>query len=152
VSLDRADPVLLRAQSGTDSSSTLGDRAPSSPLARQQGSQILGFGSERVELLADRDFLISSSRRSARSRMLRMASACYDAIRAAQQRLWEVLRIATEPGAAALAALLSRRCRPRPGERVAVLLCGANNRPSISAGRSRPFATNRLAFCVYAYM
>jgi threonine dehydratase len=50
-----------------------------------------------------------------------------DAIRAAQQRLWEVLRIAVEPGgAAALAALLSRRYRPRPGERVAVLLCGAN--------------------------
>jgi threonine dehydratase len=50
-----------------------------------------------------------------------------DAIRAAQQRLWEVLRIAAEPGgAAALAALLSRRYRPRTGERVAVLLCGAN--------------------------
>jgi threonine dehydratase len=50
-----------------------------------------------------------------------------DAIRAAQRRLWEVLRIAAEPGGAvALAALLSGRYRPRPGERVAVLLCGAN--------------------------
>jgi threonine dehydratase len=50
-----------------------------------------------------------------------------EAIRLAQQRLWEVLRIAAEPGgAAALAALLSRRYLPRPGERVAVLLCGAN--------------------------
>jgi threonine dehydratase len=49
------------------------------------------------------------------------------AIRAAQRRLWEVLRIAAEPGgAAAIAALLSGRYRPRTGERVAVLLCGAN--------------------------
>jgi threonine dehydratase len=37
------------------------------------------------------------------------------------------LRIAAEPGgAAALAALISGRYRPAPGERVAVLLCGAN--------------------------
>jgi len=50
-----------------------------------------------------------------------------DAIREAQRRLWDVLRIAAEPGgAAALAALLSARYRPAPGERVAVLLCGAN--------------------------
>jgi threonine dehydratase len=50
-----------------------------------------------------------------------------DAIRTAQRRLWEVLRIAAEPGGAtALAALLFRRYRPRPGERVAVLVCGAN--------------------------
>ena len=50
-----------------------------------------------------------------------------DAIRAAQRRLWEVLRIAAEPGGAtAYAALLSGRYRPGPGERVAVLLCGAN--------------------------
>ncbi len=50
-----------------------------------------------------------------------------DAIRAAMAALWSTLRIATEPGgAAALAALLSRRYEPKPGERVAVLLCGAN--------------------------
>lgn len=50
-----------------------------------------------------------------------------DAIRAAQQSLWETLRVVTEPGgAAAMAALLSGRYRPAPGERVAVLLCGAN--------------------------
>ena len=48
------------------------------------------------------------------------------AIRDAQRRLWDVLRIATEPGAAALAALLSGRYRPAKDERVAVLLCGAN--------------------------
>jgi threonine dehydratase len=50
-----------------------------------------------------------------------------DAIRDAQRRLWDVLRIAAEPGGAtALAALLSGRYRPAADERVAVLLCGAN--------------------------
>ncbi len=50
-----------------------------------------------------------------------------DAIRDAQRRLWDVLRIAAEPGgAAALAALLLGRYRPAKDERVAVLLCGAN--------------------------
>lgn len=52
-----------------------------------------------------------------------------EAIRNAQKRLWEVLRIVVEPGgAAALAALLSGRYRPRPGERVGVLLSGANTK------------------------
>ncbi len=50
-----------------------------------------------------------------------------DAIRDAQRRLWNVLRVAAEPGGAtALAALLSGRYRPAGDERVAVLLCGAN--------------------------
>jgi threonine dehydratase len=45
----------------------------------------------------------------------------------AQQSLWNVLRITAEPGgAAALAALLSRRYRPRSGERVGLLVCGGN--------------------------
>jgi threonine dehydratase len=49
------------------------------------------------------------------------------AIVAAQGRLWRDWRIASEPGgAAALAALLSGAYRPAPGERVGVLLCGAN--------------------------
>jgi len=49
------------------------------------------------------------------------------AIRQAQRLLWERLRVVVEPGgAAALAALLSGRYRPAPGERVGVLLCGAN--------------------------
>lgn len=48
-------------------------------------------------------------------------------IQAAQQRLWEVLRIASEPGgAAALAALLSRRYEPEPNEHVGVIVCGGN--------------------------
>jgi threonine dehydratase len=45
----------------------------------------------------------------------------------AQKILWSVLRAVTEPGGAtAFAALLSRRYQPAPGERVGVLLCGAN--------------------------
>jgi threonine dehydratase len=50
-----------------------------------------------------------------------------DAIVAAQLALWSGLRVVAEPGgAAAFAALLSGRYVPAPGERVAVLLCGAN--------------------------
>jgi threonine dehydratase len=50
-----------------------------------------------------------------------------DAIRAAQAALWSALRLVAEPGgAAAVAALLSGRYRPAPGERVAILLCGSN--------------------------
>jgi threonine dehydratase len=50
-----------------------------------------------------------------------------DEIRAAQQALWDTIRIVAEPGgAAAFAALLTGRYVPAPGERVAVLVCGAN--------------------------
>ncbi|MET0532289.1 MAG: threonine/serine dehydratase [Microvirga sp.] len=49
------------------------------------------------------------------------------AIRDAQGLLWRDYRIASEPGgAAALAALLSGAYKARSGERVGVLLCGAN--------------------------
>lgn len=50
-----------------------------------------------------------------------------DAIREAQQTLWRVMRLASEPGgAAAFAALLSGAYRPDAGERVGVVLCGSN--------------------------
>jgi threonine dehydratase len=50
-----------------------------------------------------------------------------DAIRDAQRNLWKTLRIVAEPGgAAALAALTSRRYVPGPSERVGVLICGGN--------------------------
>jgi threonine dehydratase len=50
-----------------------------------------------------------------------------DAIRDAQRSLWKTLRIVAEPGgAAALAALISRRYVPGPNERVGVLICGGN--------------------------
>ena len=50
-----------------------------------------------------------------------------DAIRDAQKSLWKTLRVVAEPGgAAAMAALTSRRWKPRPGEAVGVVICGAN--------------------------
>jgi threonine dehydratase len=49
------------------------------------------------------------------------------AIQQAQQKLWDVMRIVTEPGgAAAFAALLAGQYQPRPDEKICVLLCGAN--------------------------
>ena len=58
-----------------------------------------------------------------------------DAIVAAQRLLWRDLRIAVEPGGAtAMAALASGAYRPGPGERVGILLCGANlDGPSLAA-------------------
>jgi threonine dehydratase len=53
------------------------------------------------------------------------------AISAAQKSLWRAVRIVAEPGgAAALAAVLSGAYAPAPGERVGVLVCGANCDPS----------------------
>jgi threonine dehydratase len=50
-----------------------------------------------------------------------------DAIREAQRQLWKTLRVVAEPGGAtALAALLSGRYAPEPGEHVGVLICGGN--------------------------
>jgi threonine dehydratase len=50
-----------------------------------------------------------------------------EAIVAAQRALWDVLRIAAEPGgAAAFAALISSNYRPAKDERVCVLVCGGN--------------------------
>ena len=54
-----------------------------------------------------------------------------DAIVAARQATWDRYRVVLEPGAAApVAALLSGAYRPAEGERVAVVLCGANTDPS----------------------
>lgn len=50
-----------------------------------------------------------------------------DAIRKAQRALWEGLRIVAEPGGcAAFSALLSGAYQPAPGERVGVVVSGAN--------------------------
>ncbi|HLI13680.1 MAG TPA: threonine/serine dehydratase [Alphaproteobacteria bacterium] len=50
-----------------------------------------------------------------------------DAIREAQEALWQTLRVAAEPGgAAAFAALRSGRYRPRAGARVGVMVSGGN--------------------------
>ncbi|TPW13055.1 MAG: threonine dehydratase [Acidimicrobiaceae bacterium] len=54
-----------------------------------------------------------------------------DDIRAAQQILWQELRLVAEPGgAAALAALRSGAYVPEPGERVIVVVCGSNCDPA----------------------
>ncbi|WP_084299097.1 threonine/serine dehydratase [Bradyrhizobium sp. WSM1743] len=63
----------------------------------------------------------------ARAHVERVVLVSDDAIRQAQAALWSHLRLVAEPGgAAAFAAVLSGRYRPSPGERVAVLVCGAN--------------------------
>ncbi len=50
-----------------------------------------------------------------------------EAILQAQQLLWDRLRVVAEPGAcAAFAALLSGQYEAGPGERVAVVISGAN--------------------------
>jgi len=50
-----------------------------------------------------------------------------EAIVEAQRALWNTLRVVAEPGgAAAFAALLSGAYRPGAGERVGVVICGAN--------------------------
>lgn len=52
------------------------------------------------------------------------------AITGAQKALWRAVRIVAEPGgAAAMAAVLSGGYTPAPGERVGVLVCGANCDP-----------------------
>ena len=54
-----------------------------------------------------------------------------EAIVEAQRRLWNEVRLIVEPGgAAALAALVSGAYRPERGERVVVLVCGANADPA----------------------
>ena len=60
----------------------------------------------------------------------RVALVSDEAIGDAQRALWDAVRVVAEPGgAAALAALLSGVYRPRVGERVGVLVCGANTDP-----------------------
>jgi threonine dehydratase len=54
-----------------------------------------------------------------------------EAITAAQRQLWHELRLAVEPAAALpLAALHAGVVRPAPGERVLLVVCGANVAPA----------------------
>ncbi|MGD0642332.1 MAG: threonine/serine dehydratase [Roseiarcus sp.] len=67
----------------------------------------------------------------------RVALVTDEAIRAAQLSLWREFSIVAEPGgAAAYSALASGAYRPAPGERVGVLVCGANADLSIFAAPS----------------
>jgi threonine dehydratase len=100
-------PTLTRAlQAGRPVDTEAGGIAADSLAPKQVGALMYPIAQryvERVVLVPDR------------------------AIEAAQQMLWNVLRIVTEPGgAAAFAALLSGRYQPSEGERVGVLLCGGN--------------------------
>ncbi|HZH26631.1 MAG TPA: serine/threonine dehydratase [Azospirillaceae bacterium] len=57
------------------------------------------------------------------------------AVREAQRALWAACQIVAEPGGAtALAALVSGAYRPAKGERVGVLVCGANCDPASVTG------------------
>ena len=57
-----------------------------------------------------------------------------DAIRAAQRWMWKELKLAVEPAAALpLAALRSGAVRPRVGEKVCLIVCGANLDPTTLA-------------------
>lgn len=59
-----------------------------------------------------------------------------DNIRTAQRELWEAFRLIVEPGgAAALAAVRSGVYRPAAGERVVVVVCGANCDPATVTDR-----------------
>jgi len=58
-----------------------------------------------------------------------------DAIRSAQRALWNELRLAVEPAAALpLAALATGTVEPRPGEKILLVICGANVDPATLGG------------------
>jgi len=66
----------------------------------------------------------------AKARSLDVVLVSDDAVAHTQRLLWQNLRQLVEPaGAAALAAITSGAYVPAPGEKVAVLLCGANPAP-----------------------
>jgi len=102
-----AAPTLFRAlEAGRPVDAPAGGIAADSLAPRQVGTLMFPLAQEYVE----RVVLVED-----------------EAIRAAQQTLWDVLRVVAEPGgAAAMAALLSGRYRPAAGERVGVLVCGGN--------------------------
>jgi threonine dehydratase len=63
----------------------------------------------------------------AQAQVQRVVLVSDQAIVAAQRALWDVCRVVAEPGAAApLAALISGAYVPRPGERIGVVVSGAN--------------------------
>ena len=67
----------------------------------------------------------------ARSFVDRVVLVPDDSVKEAQRRLWNELHLIAEPGgAASLASLLCGAYRPAPGERVVVLVCGANTDPA----------------------
>lgn len=102
-----ASPTLTKAlEAGRPVDAEAGGIAANSLAPRRVGELVFPIAKRHVE----RVVLVSD-----------------DAIQHAQKALWSTLRLVAEPGgAAAFAALLSGRYRPRPGEHVGVLLCGGN--------------------------
>jgi threonine dehydratase len=102
-----ASPTLARAlEAGRPVDAPVGGIAADSLAPRRVGALMFPIAQRHVE---------------------RVVLVTDPAIRQAQQALWSTLRVVAEPGgAAALAALLSARYRPQPGERVGVLVSGGN--------------------------
>jgi threonine dehydratase len=102
-----ASPTMFRAlAAGRPVDAEVGGIAADSLAPRRIGELVFPIARERV----DRVVLVSD-----------------EWIRAAQQALWDVLRVVAEPGgAAAFAALLSGGYRPEKSERIAVVVCGGN--------------------------
>ena len=103
----RAAPTLYRAlEAGKPVDAEAGGIAADSLAPRQVGALMFPLAQKYV----DRCVLVED-----------------DAIRDAQRALWRIMRVAAEPGgSAAFAALLSGAYKPAPGERVGIVLCGAN--------------------------
>jgi threonine dehydratase len=102
-----AAPTLTRAlQAGEPVDAPAGGVAADSLAPKRVGTLMFPIAQRYVE----RTVLVSDA-----------------AIRDAQRARWKTLRIVAEPGgAAALAALTCGAWKPRPGQTVGVLLCGAN--------------------------
>ncbi len=103
------------------------EAAPTLTRARQAGKPVdAEAGGIAADSLAPRrigEMVFPITQRNVRDVVL----VSDEAIGAAQEALWKVLRVCAEPGgAAALAALLSGRYQPRPGERVGVIVSGGN--------------------------
>ncbi len=101
-------PTLTRAlEAGRPVDAEAGGIAADSLAPRQVGRLMFPLAQARIE----RVILVSDA-----------------AIRSAQETLWRVLRLVAEPGgAAAFAALTAGSYRPQEGERVGVVICGANS-------------------------
>jgi threonine dehydratase len=100
-------PTLTRAlEAGHPVDAPAGGIAADSLAPRQVGERVFPIAQRHV----DHVVLVSD-----------------DAIRAAQEALWELARVVAEPGgAAAFAALRSGGYRPRRGEQIAVIVSGGN--------------------------
>jgi len=106
------------------------ERCPTLHTALQAGApvdvEVGGLASDSLGARRIGRIAFAAAQRSVRDAVLISDVA----IREAQRALWDHLRLVVEPGgAAALGALLCGAYRPVAGERVAVLVCGANTDP-----------------------